>query len=208
MIDCSCTHETFAEALQIGHACDENHLFWLEDPFIDGGVSQFAHKKLREMIKTPLLIAEHVRTLEQRMDFLISGATDFIRGDAPMEGITATMKLAHARGSLGDGRGTARVRAGDPPLYGSYAEQQLSGVGPSSPQHEAWHRAAWRLVQSVSQWVCRRAARGNRREWVRASAGRTGPGRRIQLGLHNRPSNCARFISLRQFAGGTRAICR
>lgn len=101
MIDPSCEHNTFADAIKIGKACDEAGFFWLEDPFRDGGISQFANKQLKQHVKTPLLLAEHIRTVEQRMDFLLSGATDFIRGDVHMEGITGTMKLAHAAEAVG-----------------------------------------------------------------------------------------------------------
>ena len=92
---------TFADALKVGRACDEAEYFWYEDPFADGGVSQFAHRKLRQLIKTPLLITEHVRSLEPRVDFILADATDFVRGDVNNDGITGSMKLARAAESLG-----------------------------------------------------------------------------------------------------------
>ncbi len=55
MLDPACELRTFADALHVGRACDEASYFWYEDPFRDGGTSAFAHKKLREMLKTPLL---------------------------------------------------------------------------------------------------------------------------------------------------------
>jgi L-alanine-DL-glutamate epimerase-like enolase superfamily enzyme len=67
----------------------------------DGGISQFAHRKLRKFIRTPLLMCEHVRSLEPRMDFILADATDFIRGDVLYDGITGTMKLARAAESVG-----------------------------------------------------------------------------------------------------------
>ena len=93
--------QTFGGALKVGRACDEAGYFWYEDPLADGGISQFAHRKLRESIDTPLLITEHVRGLEPRVDFMVNGATDFVRGDVQYMGITATMKLAHAAEGLG-----------------------------------------------------------------------------------------------------------
>jgi len=101
MIDPFCFYETFADALKVGKACDEENYFWWEDPYREGGVSHFGHKKLREMVKTPLLQGEKVRGLEMHMDFMVAGATDFIRGDPAIDGITATMKLAHAAEALG-----------------------------------------------------------------------------------------------------------
>ena len=93
--------QTFGGALKVGRACDEAGYFWYEDPLADGGISQFAHRKLRESIDTPLLITEHVRGLEPRVDFMVNGGTDFVRGDVQYMGITATMKLAHAAEGLG-----------------------------------------------------------------------------------------------------------
>lgn len=92
---------TFGDAIKVGRACDEAGYFWYEDPLADGGISQFAHRKLRELLKTPLLLTEHVRGLEARVDFMVNGATDFVRGDVQYMGITATMKLAHAAEGLG-----------------------------------------------------------------------------------------------------------
>ena len=53
------------------------------------------------MIRTPLLQGEKVKTMEQRMDLILQKATDFIRGDVGMQGLTGTMKLAHAAESVG-----------------------------------------------------------------------------------------------------------
>ena len=92
---------TFGDAIKVGRACDEAGYFWYEDPLADGGISQFAHRKLRELLATPLLLTEHVRGLEARVDFMVNGATDFVRGDVQYMGITATMKLAHAAEGLG-----------------------------------------------------------------------------------------------------------
>ena len=92
---------TFADALAVGRACDEEGYFWYEDPFADGGISQFAHRKLRQLIETPLLITEHVSSLEPRIDFVLADAIDFVRGDVGYDGITGVMKLARACESLG-----------------------------------------------------------------------------------------------------------
>ncbi|NKB68437.1 MAG: mandelate racemase [Candidatus Latescibacteria bacterium] len=101
MIDPACEYTTFAEALKVGLACDEQQYYWYEDPYQDGGTSQFAHRKLRQLIKTPLLLTEHVRSLEPHIDFALAEATDFLRGDVAYDGITGVMKLAHAAESLG-----------------------------------------------------------------------------------------------------------
>jgi L-alanine-DL-glutamate epimerase-like enolase superfamily enzyme len=101
MLDSYCLYETFADALKVGQACDEAGFFWYEDPYSDGGVTTFSHARLRELIKTPLLQGEKVKTIEERMGFILQGATDFIRGDVRMHGLTGTLKLAHAAESVG-----------------------------------------------------------------------------------------------------------
>ena len=101
MLDPACEFTTFGDALKVGWACDEERFFWYEDPYRDGGISQFAHRKLRQLIKTPLLMTEHVRTLEPHIDFVLAEATDFVRGDVGYDGITGVVKLAHACEALG-----------------------------------------------------------------------------------------------------------
>jgi len=101
MLDPACELNTFAEAWTVGRACDDERFFWLEDPYKDGGISQFAHRKLRQLLRTPLLMTEHVRTLEPHVDFALADATDFLRGDVGYDGITGVIKLAHAAEGLG-----------------------------------------------------------------------------------------------------------
>lgn len=102
MLDPACEYDTWADTLRVGKACDEAEFFWYEDPYKDGGVSAFAHKKLRELIKTPLLLGEHVRNFEQHVDFSLAGGTDYVRGDAHYDGgVTGLMKIAHAAEGLG-----------------------------------------------------------------------------------------------------------
>ena len=102
MLDPACQLRTFADALYVGKACDDAGFFWLEDPYRDSGVSAFAHNKLRQMIKTPLLQTEHVRGVETKCDFLMAGGTDFLRSDPEYDmGITGAMKIAHLGEAFG-----------------------------------------------------------------------------------------------------------
>jgi len=102
MCDPACNPETFADALAIGRACDEAGFFWYEDPYRDGGVSQHGHRKLRQLIETPLLQTEHVRGLEPHADFVAAEATDFVRADPEYDGgITGAMKVAHVAEGFG-----------------------------------------------------------------------------------------------------------
>ena len=102
LIDPACEIDSFGQALALGRACDEAGFFWLEDPYKDGGVSQFAHRKLRQMIKTPILQTEHIRLLEQHVDFIVADGTDYVRAGAHEDGgITGAMKIAHASEGFG-----------------------------------------------------------------------------------------------------------
>lgn len=102
MLDPACKLNTYIEALTVGKACDEANYLWYEDPYKDGGISVFSHKLLRGALKTPLCQTEHVRGLEQTVDFALGGGTDFFRADAEYDGgITGVMKSAHAAEGLG-----------------------------------------------------------------------------------------------------------
>ncbi len=102
MLDPYCAISTFGDALKIGWACDEEKFLWWEDPFRDGGISAFAHRKLRHLVKTPLLQLEHLRGLEPHVDFIVADGTDFVRGDPDTDGgITGVMKIAHAAEGFG-----------------------------------------------------------------------------------------------------------
>jgi L-alanine-DL-glutamate epimerase-like enolase superfamily enzyme len=95
MLDPAGAFNTFDDVLRVGRACDEAHYFWYEDAFRGGGFSQFAHAKLREFIKTPLLMGEHVRGLEAKADAIGARAADYVRASASSDGgITGVMKIA------------------------------------------------------------------------------------------------------------------
>jgi L-alanine-DL-glutamate epimerase-like enolase superfamily enzyme len=102
MHDAACHFRTFADALAVGRACDDAGFFWYEDPYSDGGLAAHAHRRLRELIKTPLLLGEHVRGLESMATLTLADGTDFVRADPDFDiGITGTMKIAHFAEALG-----------------------------------------------------------------------------------------------------------
>ncbi len=102
MLDPACKLETFVEALEVGRACDEANYLWYEDPYRDTGISSFSHKMLREKLKTPLCQTEHIRGLEEHVNFIVAGGTDLVRVDAEYDGgITGAMKIAHAAEGFG-----------------------------------------------------------------------------------------------------------
>ncbi len=102
MVDPACQLRTFLDALYVGRACDEANYFWYEDPYRDSGVSATGHQRLREKLKTPLLVSEHIRGLEQKANFLLAGGCDMIHADPEYDlGITGALKIAHFCEALG-----------------------------------------------------------------------------------------------------------
>lgn len=102
MIDPACQLRTNLDALKLGRACDELNMFWLEDPYRDGGVSAFGHRLIRDKIKTPLLVSEHVRGLEQKANFVLAGGCDMVHADPEYDmGITGAMKIVAFCEALG-----------------------------------------------------------------------------------------------------------
>lgn len=102
MHDAACHIVTFADALAVGRACDDAGFFWYEDPYADGGLAAHAHRRLRELIKTPILLGEHIRGLESMATLILADGTDFVRADPDFDiGITGTMKIARLAEALG-----------------------------------------------------------------------------------------------------------
>lgn len=102
MSDLSCKLRTYADALYVGRACDDNGCLWYEDPYRDSGVSVIGQKMLRENLKTPLLVSKHIRGPEQKAAFALAGGCDMINVDPEYDlGITGAMKIAHFAESIG-----------------------------------------------------------------------------------------------------------
>jgi L-alanine-DL-glutamate epimerase-like enolase superfamily enzyme len=102
MLDPACEYATWADTLKVGRACDAASYLWLEDPYRDGGISSFGHRKLRQSIKTPILIGEHLRGHELHVEAIVGDGTDFVRADPDYDcGITGVMKIAHSAEGFG-----------------------------------------------------------------------------------------------------------
>jgi L-alanine-DL-glutamate epimerase-like enolase superfamily enzyme len=102
MHDSGCMFQTWGDAVKVGQACDEAGFFWYEDPYSDEGQAAFAYQKMRSMVKTPLLMGEHVRGLESIATFVLAGGTDMVRADPDFDmGITGALKIATFAEALG-----------------------------------------------------------------------------------------------------------
>ena len=102
MTDPASSLPSFMAAVEVGRACDDLDFFWFEDPYRDASSSANAQKRLRGLIQTPMLVAEHIRGFEQKADFVLSGGTDIMHIDPELDGgITGTIKLAHFCDAIG-----------------------------------------------------------------------------------------------------------
>lgn len=102
MLDPASQLRTWLDALTVGRACDDAGFLWYEDPYRDTGGAVEGHKRLRERLKTPLLVCEHVRGLEAKAAFLLAGGGDIIHADPEYDmGITGALKIAHFCQALG-----------------------------------------------------------------------------------------------------------
>jgi L-alanine-DL-glutamate epimerase-like enolase superfamily enzyme len=96
MVDPACELRTWSDALKLGLACDEANCLWYEDPYRDSGNASVGHQRLRDKIRTPLLMAEYVRSPEVKAEWILSGACDMVHIDPEYDlGITGAMKIAH-----------------------------------------------------------------------------------------------------------------
>ena len=136
MIDPACELRTFMDALYVGRACDEAGYFWYEDPYRDAAVSAFGHKRLREKLKTPLLVTEHVRGLEQKGSFVVMGGCDMIHADPEYDmGITGCHEDRPPLRSARPRRPAARLGPGAPPLHRRDPQHPLLRIGAGRPRH-------------------------------------------------------------------------
>lgn len=102
MIDPASQLRTWMDALYVGRACDEAGYHWYEDPYRDTGGAIEGHKRLREKLKTPLLVGEHVRGVEAKAAFVMAGGGDIIHADPEYDmGITGALKIANFCHALG-----------------------------------------------------------------------------------------------------------
>ena len=102
MTDPACSLKTFADTVYVGSACDDLGYLWYEDTCRNASTSAFFHKRIREKIRSPLPITEHIRGTEQKADFALNGGTDIIHIDPELGGgITGTLKIAQFADAIG-----------------------------------------------------------------------------------------------------------
>ena len=151
-------------------ACDEAEFFWYEDPYRDSGGALEGHKRLRERLKTPLLVCEHVRGLEPKAAFMLAGGGDMIHADPEYDmGITGAMKIAHfCRGARASTCSTTPAARRTAPCMAATPQYPFLRDGADRPRH----------AQRGPAGLCLRLFRPAGRDRARTAAcpSPTGPG--------------------------------
>jgi L-alanine-DL-glutamate epimerase-like enolase superfamily enzyme len=85
----------YEEALRVGFAIDDLNYYWYEDPLSDQDI--YNYLKLKQKLRTPIMATEYPQAgLDAYAQWILQGATDFLRGDvATKGGITTMIKTAH-----------------------------------------------------------------------------------------------------------------
>ncbi len=91
--DAVLSHYNYEEALRVGRALEDLRFLWLEEPLADR--NQRGLQSLCAALDIPVLAPETLMNdVELSAQWLISGATDWLRGNARV-GVTGLLKLAH-----------------------------------------------------------------------------------------------------------------
>src|SRR5688572_23273655 len=85
----------YEEALRVGFAIDDLSYHWYEDPLADQDIYNYV--KLKQKIRTPIMATEYPQAgLDSYAQWIVTQATDFLRGDVAIKGgITTMIKTAH-----------------------------------------------------------------------------------------------------------------
>lgn len=85
----------YDEALRVGFAVDALNYYWYEDPLADQDIYNYI--KLKQKLKTPIMATEYPQAgLDSYAQWIVTQATDFLRGDVAIKGgITTMIKTAH-----------------------------------------------------------------------------------------------------------------
>ena len=94
MLDSTWSYE-YVEALRVGQAVERLGFYWYEDPLCEDDLSSYV--KLRQKLSIPIMATEYAPGGHTAYaPWLISQATDFLRGDVAVKGgLTACLKTAH-----------------------------------------------------------------------------------------------------------------
>ncbi len=85
----------FGEAIEVGRAIEDLAYLWYEDPLPAEDIHGYV--RLKRVLSIPLMATEITRGgLYSLPQWIVTGATDFLRGDVVIKGgITGMMKIAH-----------------------------------------------------------------------------------------------------------------
>jgi len=96
MLDPADAYGTYADALRVGRALDEEGFLWYEDPMTGSGESLHLARRLKDRLDTPLLGGEHARSGPiGTANALATDVFEYVRADVHLDGgITGAMKIA------------------------------------------------------------------------------------------------------------------
>lgn len=94
MLDSTWSYD-YVEALRVGQAIERLGFYWYEDPLCEDDLTNYV--KLRQKLTIPILATEYSPGGHTAYaPWLMSQATDFLRGDVAVKGgLTACLKTAH-----------------------------------------------------------------------------------------------------------------
>ena len=94
MLDATWSY-SYAEALEVGRRLEELGYLWYEDPL--PALDIHGYRRLKQHLRIPLMATEVTPGgLEALAHWIVSEATDYLRGDVVIKGgITGLMKIAH-----------------------------------------------------------------------------------------------------------------
>jgi L-alanine-DL-glutamate epimerase-like enolase superfamily enzyme len=83
------------DAIYVGHALAEAGYLWYEEPMREFSIT--AYRRLAEMVRIPLLVAETSDGAHMNVaDFIAAGCATYVRTSAGFKGgITGAMRIAH-----------------------------------------------------------------------------------------------------------------
>jgi L-alanine-DL-glutamate epimerase-like enolase superfamily enzyme len=81
------------DALRVGRVLDELNFYWFEDPLPKTDLDGLA--ELCRSLETRILMGERVSSFSEYTQFIDRHATDILRGNLSMGGITGVLKIAH-----------------------------------------------------------------------------------------------------------------
>ena len=134
------------EAIEVGRLMEELDFIWLEEPMYEAKMSSY--QKLCDALDMPVMSTENLmHDVGITAEWLIQGATDFVRADAIAAGVTSVLKLAH----LAELHDTQVELAGPGGLFG-HVHAHLGCCIDNNDYYEYFHQGSEGLRKWGEPW--------------------------------------------------------